>query len=176
MGTGLTALGCTCVVAGSTGMGLLVARQIRRRPAELGSLAAALERLRTEVEYGRTPLPSALGRCAAGERGPAGLLLRGTAAALQAGSGVSAAEAWAQALGAAAQRSGWTAGDVAEVARLGDVLGASDAGDQARHLALAASRLRAAEADAASRAERQARMWSYLGLLLGLAAVLAVLP
>jgi stage III sporulation protein AB len=176
VGDGLTGVGCTAVVAGSTGMGLLVARQIRRRPAELGRLAAALERLRTEVEYGRTPLPRALRRAAGGEPGPAAALLCGAAAHLETGAGLSAAEAWERALADAAERSAWTAADVGEIARLGPVLGGSDAADQVRHVALLAARLRAAEAAAAAGAERQARMWCYLGLLCGLAAVLAVLP
>ncbi len=176
MGLGLTAAGACCVVGGSTGWGLLVARQIRRRPAELGRLAAALEALRTEVEYGRTPLPAALRRSAAGDRGPAGALFCAAAAQLEAGGGASASEAWEAGLGAAQDRSAWSASDVEGLRRLGHALGASDAQDQVRHLRLAVSRLRAAEGEASAVAERQARMWSYLGVLAGVAVVLAVLP
>ena len=175
MALGLTAAGACCIVAGSSGWGLLIARQLRRRPAELARLAGALQSLRTEVDYARTPLPQALRRAGQSDAGPAGLLLRGTAERLDRGGGAGPADAWSAALAEAGDRSAWAPSDVEELTRLGQALGGSDAADQVRHLALAIARLHTAEGESAALAERQARMWSYLGVLAGLALVLAVL-
>jgi stage III sporulation protein AB len=172
---GLSGVGIACVLCGTGGWGLLVARQLRRRPLELAGLQAALEALRTEIEYGRTPLPQALRRAAAPAGGPAGELLVRAAAILDGGAGASAGDAWEGALAEVAGRSAWSRPDLTVIARLGATLGASAAADQVRHLALAVRRLRAAESEAAAQAERQARMWLYLGLLGGAALILAAL-
>ena len=169
---GLTLCGAACVVAGSSGWGFLLARQLRRRPIELAALEAALELLRTEIEYARSPLPEALRRTAAASTGPATRLLAGTADRLDRGGGEGCAAALKAALADAEQRSAWVSADVQALEGLGRALGASDAADQVRHIALCVARLRAGAAQAAIQAERQARMWTYLGCLGGMALVL----
>ena len=171
---GVNWLAAAAVLCAASGWGWLVARQLARRPLELGAIAAALEALRTEIAYARTPLPQALRRAAAGSQDPAGGLMREVAAGLDAGTGRSTADAWADALAAADARSAWTAADVAALARLGHALGRSDASEQTRHIALCVEQLRRLEDEARATAERQARMWRYLGVLLGAALVLMV--
>ncbi len=175
MFAGLTWVGASAIVAGSSGWGLLVARQVRRRPVELAAAETALELLRTEIAYARSPLPEALRHAARASSGPARRLLDGTADHLEQGGGEGCAAAWARALAEAESRSAWTPADVEALAGLGRALGASDAADQVRHIALCAARLKAGAAEAAARAEPQARMWTYLGCLGGLALVLLVL-
>lgn len=169
---GLTVAGAACVLGGSTGWGLLVARQLRRRPVELAALEGVLELLRTEIEYAKTPLPEALRRAAQGCSGPAARLLGGAGVRLERGGGEGCAAAWGAALAEAEQRSAWTPSDVRALEDLGRALGASDAPDQVRHIALCVGRLRAGAVAAQAQAERQARMWTYLGCLGGMALVL----
>lgn len=169
---GLSWLAAAAVFVAASGWGWLVARQLTRRPLELASIAAALEVLRTEIAYARTPLPQALRRAAAGSGGPAGGLMREVAAGLDAGTGRTAADAWADALASADARSAWTPADVATLARLGQALGRSDAAEQTRHIAICVEQLRQLQAEAHAAAERQGRMWRYLGVLLGVALVL----
>jgi stage III sporulation protein AB len=168
----VTLLGAACVLGGCGGWGLLVARQLQRRPREIAGVATALERLRTEIEYGRVPLGPALRRAGSVADGPAAALCLGAAELLSTAGGEGPAAAWEAALRAAESRSAWAAPEVAALAALGTALGASDAPDQVRHLRLCLGRLRAAEAEAAAAASRQARMWTYLGLLGGAALVL----
>ncbi len=170
--SGLTLAGAACVLAGSTGWGLLVARQLRRRPVELAALEAALELLRTEITYARSPLPEALRRSARGVGGPAARLLAGAAAALQHGGGEGGAAAWDAALAEAEPRSAWAPADIRALQDLGRALGVSDAEDQARHIALCVGRLKSGATQAEVLAERHARMWTYLGCLGGMALVL----
>jgi stage III sporulation protein AB len=168
----LSVLGAACVLAGSGGLGLLAARQLRRRPEEVAALASALEALRTEIEYARAPLPAALRRAAAGARGPVAALLVGTAERLGRQGGEGPAEAWMAALAEADSRSAWGPPELQALEALGRALGGSDVPDQVRHIALCLGRLRAVEAEAAALAARQARMWGYLGLLGGAAVLL----
>ncbi len=162
-------------VVGAPGLwAALISRQLVRRPVELAWAEAALDALRTEIAYARTPLPQALRRAAAGGRGPAVALLRQSAAALEAGSGCSPEQAWERALAAADERSAWSEADVAALSRLGNALGRSDAGEQVRHIRMCVERLRALEEEARGEAGRQARMWLYLGFSLGVALVLVL--
>ena len=172
MFAGLTLAGAACVLAGTTGWGLLVARQLRRRPAELAALQAALELLRTEITYARTPLPEALQRAARGASGPAARLLGGAAARLRHGGGEGGTAAWEAALADAEPHSAWAPADLRALQDLGRALGASDADDQARHIALCVGRLQSGATQAEALAERHARMWTYLGCLGGVALVL----
>jgi stage III sporulation protein AB len=171
---GLTWLAGAAVLAAGGGWGALVSRQLTRRPLDLAAAAAGLEVLRTEIAYARTPLPQALRRAAAGSSGPAAGLMREVAAGLDSGQRADPGDAWARALAAADGRSAWTDADVAALERLGHALGRSDAGEQTRHIALCVERLRQLEAEARAGAERQGRMWRYLGVLLGAALVLMV--
>jgi len=171
----LIGAGIACVCTGTGGWGYLIARQLRRRPEELASAQAALQALRTEIEYAATPLPEALDRAASVTRGPAATLCRAASRRLNAGSGVSAAEAWGDALRETDARSSWDASDLVALGRLGGALGTSGTSDQVRHIVLCVGRLRAAEVEARVGAERQARMWLYLGVLAGAALVLVTL-
>ncbi len=175
MGAWLTALGAGCLAAAPSGWGYIAARQLRRRPAELAGARAVLEALRTEIAYAATPLPGALRSAARSGSGPAADLCLQAAAGLEGGGGASVREVWDEALAAVDPRSAWTSGDVVALAGLGSALGASDAEDQVRHIALCVGRLRAAEAQAAAQAGSQARMWMYLGVLAGLALALTAL-
>ncbi len=175
MPAALIVAGIACICTATGGWGWLIARQLRRRPAELAAVQAALQALRTEIEYASTPLPDALRRAATAARGPAAALCRLAARHLEAGAGASAADAWSVALDQTDALSSWDTSDLAVLGQLGTALGASGTADQVRHIALCVGRLRAAEAEARGGAERQARMWLYLGVLAGAALVLVTL-
>jgi stage III sporulation protein AB len=166
--------GTACAVGATGGWGWLLARRLRRRPEELAALAAALEALRSEIAYGRTPLPEALERVGSGGPVAVRLLFGGAAARLRGGSGLSAGEAWAAALADADASSALDPEDLVVLSRVGARLGGSDAEDQDRLLALAADGLRAREAEARRGLEPRARMCLYLGLLAGAAVALSL--
>lgn len=170
----LTWLAAVAVCGAASAWGYLVARQLAQRPQDLAGAAAALEVLRTEIAYARTPLPGALRQAALGAGDPVAALLRTVAGQLEAGSGRSAQQAWDEALAVLDLRSAWTPADLGVLARLGHALGRSDAAEQERHIALCVERLRQLEAEARTASDRQGRMWRYLGVLAGVALVLMV--
>ena len=175
VGAWLTAVGVGCLAAAPSGWGYIAARQLRRRPTELAGARAVLEALRTEIAYAATPLPQALRSAARVGGGPAVELCLRAAGGLDGGGGAAVRDVWDEALAVVDARSAWMPSDVVALRGLGSALGASDADDQVRHIALCVGRLRAAEAEAVAQAATQARMWLYLGVLAGLALALAAL-
>lgn len=154
-------------------IGLGMAAQFRRRPEELRALQSALLLLETEITYTATPLPEALGRAAQQSSFPAQELFSSAAGLMQQRRGVTAAEAWDEAL---AQIKGGTAlrkSDLLILHNLGAALGASSIGEQEKHLRLAREQLRQEENRAEGERARCEPIYRYGGLLTGL--LLAVL-
>lgn len=168
----LKLVGAVMVIAASGLSGLVVAGNYSRRPRDLRSLRAALQMLETEVAYSATYLPEALrqvaGRC---DQATAPLFLR-AADELSSMSGVTAAEAWEKALDHYCPGTALKSGDLSILRNLGGSLGISDKEDQIKHLRLAMEQLSAESAAAEEDASRNVKLWSYLGFLGGLLAVL----
>ncbi|MGQ9498693.1 MAG: stage III sporulation protein SpoIIIAB [Desulfotomaculales bacterium] len=170
----LKLLGALLVVGSGGAAGLLVARSYARRPEELRALQGALALLSTEISFALTPLPDALMQVARrADPRVAGLFCE-TATSLQNRNGETVEEAWAKALDRFAARSALRDEDVAAVAELGAVLGASDCEDQARHLVLVVERLKMQGLRAEEEASKNVRLWRYLGFCAGAAMVLVL--
>lgn len=165
-------LGELLVLAGSGGWGWLMASRLQRRPRELASLQTALSMLHTEIGYRQTPLPEALQAAAQGAAPAVRCLLTQVAVDLVAPEPLRTEEAWRRAMARVEHLAAWTAEDVAALRGLGEVLGASGAEDQVRHLSACVRQLQLAERRARTGLERRARMWMYLGVLAGAALVL----
>ncbi len=164
----ITVVAGICIVAGCTGAGAILAGSLRRRPEDLGRLAAALGQLETEIGYLASPLPEALARVARTTAGPARDLFAGAGERLSRQDGATAAEAWSAAVESADAGSAWSAADRQALLDLGAALGASGRRDQLQHLAHCRDRLLALQAEARREADRSARLWLYLGALGGL--------
>lgn len=145
-----------------------------RRPRELRQLIAALQMLETDITYVATPLPEALARAAEQIGAPVSILLERIAGELQTGSGRPAREAWSESLQWYHQRSSLSDSDLSIVRGLGNSIGISDREDQGKHIRLAAEQLKAALTAAEEAAQKNVKMWNYVGLLGGLVIVLAL--
>lgn len=163
-------LGAALVLGASYAVGAQLARNLVQRPLLLRDLQGALSLLETEIEYGRTPLPEAL--CRAAGPGPAGDLLRRTAACLAEGGGLTPGEALQAALVQVSPRLCLGPTDLDPLHTLAAALGASGRHDQIRHLRLCRERLAAQESRALSERERWERPVRYLAILAGAAVVL----
>ncbi len=152
--------------------GLTVAAKYRRRPMELRYLRSALQMLETEISYGATPLPEAMDRV--GQRCEAGIaaLFSLTRDKLLAGEGVTAREAWDEALAHFYKNSALNRADLAVLKALGSGIGISDRLDQVKHLRLAQEQLKIEEAKAEVEAEKNVKLYNYLGFLGGLTIVI----
>jgi len=168
----LKMVGATLVVLAGGLSGLVVAGNYSRRPRELRSLRSALQMLETEIAYGATYLPEALGQVSRRCDKTTAVLFSEAAEELSSMSGVTASEAWEKALGKYYPATALNSHDLSILHNLGASLGISDREDQVKHLRLAMEQIDAETACAEDEAARNAKLWSYLGFLGGLLIVL----
>jgi stage III sporulation protein AB len=159
-------LGALLVSAAAAALGWLLAAGLEKRAAQLRELRQLLQRLETEIVYAASPLPQAL-RQAAGERPGCAEIFRLAAELLQAGRGLTAAEAWRQAIGQTAECLSLSAADRALLLRFGEGIGLSDISDQKKRLALLREELTMALAEAERERALYARVWRTLGFTSG---------
>jgi len=148
-----------------------------RRLKELEQVRSALRALVTEIDYGLRPLPSAWRQVASQVPGSVGALFAGAAERFGGSRGVTAGEAWIDALHClqGQGRLALSQPDVSILTDLGSVLGLSHRQDQLRHFLLADERLAGAISEARRQVESRGRLWRSLGLLSGiLIAILMV--
>lgn len=152
--------------------GLELGQRYINRHRQLREIRSALRALETEIVYGRTVLEDACSRLAGMRLGAGGRLLQWAGESLALG--MSASESWLRAVDAARENLDLDAEDLRVLVMLANILGQSDQADQAAHLTMLREMLAEREEDAAHAANRNGRMWAYLGLLAGLGLVLLV--
>lgn len=166
-------LGSVGIIAGCGSLGLWLANRIRRRPEELRELLMALALLDTEIVWGATPLPEAFGILKERTNAPwqgffADLQLR-----LQRGE--SANTAWRDTALAQDSLFCLKPEDWKVISDVGKGLGRSDRQEQHKQLELIQRQLTLIKDQAGAWSEKQAKMWSYLGFLCGIAGVLILI-
>ncbi len=171
----LKLLASLALIGSSTAAGFLIAGSFAARPEQIRSFQAALEMLETEIGYTRTPLVEALERVGAIAVAPAGPTLRRAAALLRQNPGREPGDAWREAVGWIYPETALSPTDRQVLEQMSPYLGASDRDDQLRHLRVTMTRLKQLEEEARGEAQRNQRMWQYLGVLTGTAIVLILL-
>lgn len=166
-------LGCVGIIAGCGSLGLWLANRIRRRPEELRALLMALALLDTEIVWGATPLPEAFGILQERTNAPWQGFFADLQKRLQRGD--SANTAWNDTVLAqnslfCLKREDWLV--IADVSK---GLGRSDRQEQHKQLELIQRQLTSIKDQAGVWSEKQAKMWSYLGFLCGIAGVLILI-
>lgn len=164
-------IGALMIIVGCGVAGLIVARTIAQRPKYLQNMSFALQLLETEIEYGRTSLAEAGQQIAAQTNPPVKGFFNIFSQNLHDTQGMSAAEAWEQALDVLLQ-AGMTKNDVEMIGQLGGILGRSDVQDQLKHINLLQKRLNSASDQAEFDRVRNERLWNYLGFCVGALVVL----
>ncbi|SPF37253.1 stage III sporulation protein AB [Candidatus Desulfosporosinus infrequens] len=166
-------MGCVALIAGCGSLGLWLASRIRRRPAELRACLMALALLDTEIVWGVTPLPEAFGIVKERTDLPWQKFFAELQERLERGE--SAGTAWketilSQNVNFCLKQQDWQViGDV------GHGLGRSDSQEQHKQLELVQHQLALIKDQAGVWSEKQAKMWSYLGFLCGIAGVLILI-
>ncbi|OUM96876.1 MAG: stage III sporulation protein AB [Thermobacillus sp. ZCTH02-B1] len=166
--------GAMLVLVSGTLIGFRQAARYADRTAQIRDLLHALQRLETEIGFGHTPLPEALGRAATGAAEPVAAIFIRTAERLRA-DGASVRDALRAAVAEVWPRTAMREPERAALTRLGDALGISDREDQIRHLRLAAALLAAEEAGARDEQIRYGKMWRSLGFMAALLVVILML-
>lgn len=163
-------IGSLGLIIACGGIGLWLADRARRRPGELRACLTALSLLDTEIYWGSTPLPEACAGIAARIGVPWQGFFEEIQGRIEGGEG-----AWSAWKATVANQTGnfcLKQEDWLVVLDVGKGLGRSDRQEQHKQLELVQKHLGQLREQAASWAERQAKMWSYLGFLVGFAVVI----
>ena len=166
-------LGCIAIIAGCGCMGLRLANRIRRRPVELRGGLMALALLDTEIVWGATPLPEAF--CIVKERTdtPWQAFFAELQERLQ--QGESASTAWKETILVQTSHFCLKQEDWQVMRDVSKGLGQSNRTEQHKQLELVQHQLSLMKEQAEIWSEKQAKMWSYLGFLCGIAGVLLMI-
>ena len=166
-------MGCVALIAGCGSLGLWLAHRIRLRPVELRECLMALALLDTEIVWGVTPLPEAFGIVKERTDQP----WQGFFAELQERlqRGESANLAWKETILMQKQHFCLKPEDWQVIGDVGKGLGRSDSHEQHKQLELVQRQLALMKDQAGLWSDKQAKMWSYLGFLCGIAGVLILI-
>lgn len=166
-------LGSVGIIAGCGSLGLWLANRIRRRPGELRELLMALALLDTEIVWGATPLPEAFGILKERTNAPWQEFFADLERRLKKGD--SANQAWNDTVLAQNSQFCLKREDWQVICDLSKGLGRSDRQEQHKQLELIQRQLILIKDQAGVWSEKQAKMWSYLGFLCGIAGVLILI-
>lgn len=158
-------LGALLILFAGTAVGFLQAAKYVDRAKELRILIHALQRLETEINYGRTPLPVACLVTAEATEQPIRELFLITASLLQGEQELSLHEAWSVAVEQCWSTTSMKTREKEVLLRMGSVLGMSDSEDQQKHLQLAQLQLKTEEVTAREEQDKFVKMWRSLGAL-----------
>ncbi len=149
--------------------GILYSNRLLYRHKELANLRRIMQMLETEVAYGATPLPFALGSISRRTSGPAGSFFGNVAECLTKRNFCTLREAWNDSAKKLLDESSLIEADIELVKSFGDILGYSDREDQKKHFQLFYLQLKHQEELAAEEIKRSSKLYRSLGFLLGLA-------
>lgn len=153
------------VLFAGTMIGYLQAARYAARPRQIRQAMHALQRLETEIQYGQTPLPEALGRLAGIVPPPISGIFADIGNSLGGQDGRTVRESWENAITARWPSTAMKAPERDALLRLGTTLGASGREDQLKHVRLAMLQLQAEESAARDEQHRYEKMSRSLGLL-----------
>ena len=171
----LKILGILCILAGSTGLGLTMARELEERIEELQQLQKLMLRLRGEIRYMHRTLPEAFHSLGGSTMSPFSDFFLQTAADLQERSGQTAEEIWKRNLRRFFTGLHISRQELAELEKLGGMLGCLDVEMQMSTLDYYLDQLKQSERQAEQSAGSRRRLYQYLGILSGAALVILII-
>lgn len=165
-------LGCFGLIMGFGSIGLWLAGRARRRPGEIRACLTALSLLDTEIFWGATPLPEAFANLKKRTEVPWSGFFAEIQERIERGE--PAWPAWKTTIDSQTTKFCLKPEDWLVILDIGKGLGRSDRQEQHKQLELIQKQLMQLRDQAAAWAEKQAKMWSYLGFLVGFAIVIFI--
>jgi len=163
-------LGSFILILGCGSLGLYLAARIRKRPMELRECLTALTLLDTEIFWGGTPLPEAFSILKERTDGAWPSFFSELEHRLQDGEGAN--PAWKATIAHQMKNFCLKPEDWQVIQDVGKGLGRSDRHEQHKQIELVKQQVALVKEHASQWTEKQAKMWSYLGFLGGIAGVI----
>lgn len=161
------------LIMGCGSLGLYLASRIRKRPMELRECLTALTLLDTEIYWGGTPLPEAFSVLKERTDGPWQNFFSELAQRLQGGEGAN--QAWKATITHHMKYFCLKPEDWTVIQDVGKGLGRSDRNEQHKQIELVKQHVSQLKEHAVLWSDKQAKMWSYLGFLGGIAGVILLI-
>ncbi|NLC77629.1 MAG: hypothetical protein GX750_08430 [Clostridia bacterium] len=165
-------IGALLILSASTAMGILAGRRLAARPRQLQRLRNDLMYLETEINYGATPLPEALGKLVKYSQWPVTVLWQETLSSLANGEGLMAEEAWRHGIHSFAEKADLTKTDLAVLRDFGTGLGMTNRHEQLKKFKFIQEQLGSLHSQAEVLRARHERMWRTMGILGGIALII----
>ncbi|HHV06905.1 MAG TPA: hypothetical protein GXX69_01635 [Firmicutes bacterium] len=169
----LRLVGGLILVFATGNLGFAVARRLRERVALLIRLQGLLQFLITEIDFAVTLFPEALIKVGESLGSDVNMFCNQVVKSLDLGLPLSAA--WEHGLTSLVNDSPLQPGDIRPLLTLAPIIGLTDSKDQLRHLKLAQEHLRQRQLEAEQEADKNQKLWCYLGVLSGLVTVLILI-
>ncbi|RJE48376.1 MULTISPECIES: stage III sporulation protein AB [unclassified Dehalobacter] len=165
--------GYLALIIGFGCLGIIRANQIKKRPQEIREMINALALLDTEIYWGATPLPDAFRVLKERTGPPWQAFFASLEEKIRAGE--NASQAWKKSIEMHRRKTCLTDDDWLVISGISQGLGRSDRNEQHKQLELVQRHLAGVDEKARQQAESRAKMWSYLGFLGGIAAVIMIM-
>ncbi|MFG6331738.1 MAG: stage III sporulation protein AB [Lachnospiraceae bacterium] len=170
----LKLLGIFCILAGSTGFGIRMAKELDQRVEELRMLQQLMLSLRGEIRYLHRPLAEAFFHLSEYAAAPFGEFFRRTAQELECRRGSTAGEIWSRNQRICLAELHISPRERLELERLGRMLGYLDVEMQVNTLDHYLEQLKLSTGQAGETANNCRRLYQYMGILGGAAFVILV--
>lgn len=169
----LKLLGGLILIFATGNIGFAMARSLRERVVLLVRLQGLLEFLMTEIDFAVTFFPEALIKVGQSLGPETNTLCQDVVHSLKIGTPLSVA--WENGLVSLINNSPLHPEDIKPLLALAPVIGLTDRKDQLRHLKLAQKHLQQRQLEAEQEANKNQKLWRYLGVLSGLVAALILI-
>jgi stage III sporulation protein AB len=167
-------IGALMIIGASTMIGLYRAKAYAERPRQIRQLIHAVNRLATEIGYGSTPLPDALGKLAQQMQRPLDRMFQEAAERLGRERNATVRQVWQETVDRYWGLTAMKAPEKEAFIELGSTLGVSDRDNQLKFLELAKSQLQHEEAAAREEQVRFEKLSRTLGVLGGALIVILI--
>ncbi|MDD5937021.1 MAG: stage III sporulation protein AB [Clostridiales bacterium] len=160
--------GCVLIISSSSGMGFLLANDIRKRLEDLRSAKTIALLLRGDIRYAHTALPEALENVARRHDGRMSPFLKRVARELHKYNGLSFTEIWKQAMEEELKNTSLSKKDKVSLLQFGEQLGYLDKDMQINHIDWYIAQLDDDMKEITSEAKDKMRLYKSLGVLFGI--------
>ena len=167
--------GCILIISSSSGMGFLLANEIKKRIEDLKSAKRVAILLRGDIRYSHTALPEALENVAKRHEGRLSPFLKKVALALHEYNGESFTKIWKRAMEEELKNTSLSKKDKITLSQFGEQLGYLDKDMQMNHIDWYIAQVEEDMMEVASDSKDKMRLYRSLGVLFGILVTILIL-
>jgi len=167
--------GSIIVILSCTFLGFVLSSDVRKRPQQLRELQSMLQMFENQISYLSDVITEAFERICRVSSSETGIFFRSTIDILNEEKSISASEAWQRAVTENIGKTALTKEDAEVLLDFGKMLGSSDLEGQIKNIRLTQTKLGIQEKKAEESRRRNERMYQSLGILGGIAVVIALI-